>query len=42
MSFVIAGADVGGQPEVGIDLVREQVAWFGDRGGTPLRVPLQP
>jgi SAM-dependent methyltransferase len=37
----IPAASVEGGREVGIDLVREGIAWFADYGSSPLVVPLQ-
>jgi SAM-dependent methyltransferase len=37
----IPAGSVGGGREVGIDLVREGIAWFADYGSTPLLVPLR-
>jgi SAM-dependent methyltransferase len=36
----IPAASVGAELEVGIDLVREGIAWFADYGSSPLLVPL--
>jgi SAM-dependent methyltransferase len=36
----IPAETVGGAGEVGIDLVREGIAWFADHGSSPLVVPL--
>jgi SAM-dependent methyltransferase len=38
IQFTLHLAALEGETDIGIDLVREQVAWFSDRGGTPLRV----